>query len=52
MDNSREISILKYLEFSFMYECEEDLKSFIVVCVHIFFVNYFQFLNLNMVSKE
>ena len=52
MENYREKSHLMYFDFSFLCECEEEIKSSIVVCVHIFFVNYFQFLNLNMVSKE
>jgi hypothetical protein len=37
MDFSREISHLMYSDFSFLCECEEDLKISIVACVHTLF---------------
>jgi hypothetical protein len=37
MENSIEISSFMYLEFGFMYECEEELNSSIVMCVHTLF---------------
>jgi hypothetical protein len=46
MENSREISSLMYLEFSLMYECEEELSSSIVVCVHTLFCECFPLLEI------
>jgi len=37
MKNSRERSHLMYFDFNFLCECDEELKSSIIVCVHTLF---------------
>jgi hypothetical protein len=44
MDNSIKISHLMYFDFNFLCECEGELKSYIVVCVHTLFCECFPML--------